>query len=93
MAGRDMLEWLLRPRRHRHAIARRLGIMYVIWNRRMWTSWDHRREVFCVEYRWVCRDPDTGTAVHPHRDHMHISFSWPGARKNTSFWHPAKSFQ
>jgi hypothetical protein len=94
-AARNMLDWLLRRRRqvNRHAMARRLGIMYVIWNRRMWTSWDQGWEVYCVQYAWACRDPDTGTAVHPHRDHMHISFSWPGARKNTSFWHPRKSFQ
>jgi hypothetical protein len=95
LKAQDMLDWLLRTDRHgnRHAMARRLGIMYVIWNRRMWTSWDHGWEVYCVQYAWVCRDPDTGQALHPHRDHMHISFSWRGARKNTSFWHPFRSFQ
>jgi hypothetical protein len=93
--ARDMLDWLFRPDRHdnRHAMARRLGIMYVIWNRRMWTSWDHRWDVYCVPRNGTCRDPDSGTAVHPHRDHMHISFSRRGARKNTSFWDPPKSFQ
>jgi hypothetical protein len=95
LKAHDMLDWLLRLDRHdnRHAMARRLGIMYVIWNRRMWTSWDHRWQVYCEPLNGACRDPDSGTALHPHRDHVHISFSWRGARKNTSFWDPPKSFQ
>ncbi|MEQ4206187.1 hypothetical protein [Actinopolymorpha sp. B9G3] len=72
----DFLYWLLRPDVHgnRHAFARRLGIMYVIWNRKMWRA-----------YR-----PDAGwlwyTGSNPHTDHIHLSFSWAGARRETTWW-------
>jgi hypothetical protein len=87
----DLLDWMLRKDRfgHRHAMARRLGVMYVIWNRRMWSTWDGW-EVYCVQRRGACRDND-GDVVHAHNDHVHFSFGWPGARKNTSFWNPEMS--
>jgi hypothetical protein len=33
--------WLLAKDKyeHRHAYARRLGIMYIVWNRRIWGAW------------------------------------------------------
>jgi hypothetical protein len=56
------------------AMARRFGIQYIIWNHRMWR-----------EYR-----PQLGWAAYtgavPHTDHVHISFSWDGAMKRTSWW-------
>ncbi|WP_020578964.1 hypothetical protein [Actinopolymorpha alba] len=73
----DFLYWLLRPDRHGNgnAMARRLGVMYVIWNARMWRA-----------YRpWLGWQPYTGTS-NPHKDHIHISLSWRGARRQTSWW-------
>ncbi len=68
--------WLLRTdaARHSFAMARRLGVMYVIYNRRIWGS--YRAADGWRHY----------AGANPHTDHMHISFSWPGARKQTSYW-------
>jgi hypothetical protein len=72
----EVLGWLLATDEYgnRHAMARRLGVMYIIWNRQWWTAWN----------------PDAGwqpyTGWSPHTDHIHFSFSWPGARQETSFW-------
>jgi hypothetical protein len=52
--------------------AHRLGIQYVIWNKQTWQSWTGA---------WK---PYTGWS--PHTDHVHISFSWDGAYKRTSWW-------
>jgi peptidoglycan hydrolase-like protein with peptidoglycan-binding domain len=56
------------------AMARRFGIMYIIWNRHMWRAYDPGRG-------WA---PYTGPV--PHTDHIHFSFSWDGAYKRTSWW-------
>lgn len=54
-------------------LARRAGIMYMIYNRRMWRAYEPRG--------W---SPYTGP--NPHTDHIHFSFSWDGARGLTSFY-------
>ncbi|KRC65971.1 hypothetical protein ASE12_15115 [Aeromicrobium sp. Root236] len=51
--------------------ARRLGIMYIIYNKKIWA---------------IYRAADGWRASSDHTDHVHISFSWNGARGNTSFW-------
>ena len=56
------------------AQARRLGIMLIIWNRKAWKS--YRTPEMWTDY--------TGSS--PHTDHIHISFSWDGACKRTSWW-------
>jgi hypothetical protein len=68
------LDWLLEQDDHgnRHAMARRLGIMYIIFNRQMWTSY---------ERGWK---PYSG--INPHTDHIHISLSYDGSTGRTSFW-------
>lgn len=56
------------------AAARRFGIMYIIWNRKVWKSY---------------RDSDTWTDYTgpvPHIDHIHFSFAWDGACERTSWW-------
>ncbi|MGH2807754.1 MAG: hypothetical protein ACRDKT_10815 [Actinomycetota bacterium] len=87
-----LIDWLLREDRYgnRHAMARRLGVMYIIWNRRIWGTWGGW-ERYCVQRRGRCVDPDDGGERHPHTDHVHFSFSWDGARKKTTFWHPKRS--
>ena len=59
-----------------YANARRLGIEYMIWNRQMWRAYN-------PSAGW---QPYTGSV--PHTDHIHISLSWAGARKQTSWWNP-----
>ncbi len=53
------------------ANAKRLGVMYVIHNKMIWG---------------VYREKDGWRPSYGHTDHIHISFSWNGARGNTSFW-------
>jgi hypothetical protein len=94
-AARTMFRWLFATDEHGnpHAYARRLGIMYIQWNRRMWGSWSGEWRVYC-EYnrRGKCKNED-GEVRNPHTDHVHFSFSWAGARKQTSFWNPELSYE
>ena len=55
-------------------MARRLGISYMIWNRRIWG-------VYAPNRGWA---PYKGAV--PHTDHVHFSFTWDGAMKRTSWW-------
>jgi hypothetical protein len=55
-------------------MARRLGVMYIIWNGRIWGS-----------YRAAEGWRSYGGA-NPHTDHVHFSFSRAGALKQTSYW-------
>jgi hypothetical protein len=75
-AARQVFTWLFRadPSGRRFAMARRLGVMYIIHNRRIWGS-------YRATEGWR---PYVG--ANPHTDHVHFSFSWAGARKRTSWW-------
>ncbi len=53
-------------------MARRLGVMYVIFNKQMWRAYDPG---------WT-----SYSGASPHTDHIHISLTWNGARGHTSFW-------
>lgn len=89
-----VIEWLLATDAYgnEHANARRLGLMYVLWNRRSWNTWDRTWSVYCRMTRKGCKHVDSGAIVHPHDDHVHFSFGWPGARKKTSFFRPDRSW-
>jgi hypothetical protein len=71
----DLLRWLLATDQYgnRFAMARRLGVMYFIWNYKIYGAWD--------DYA-----PRAYTGSSPHTDHVHFSFGWAGANKQTSFW-------
>lgn len=74
------------------ALARRVGIMYIIWNREIWFPGSGWR-TYCVQKKNICHTPgDTSSARHPHTDHVHFSFTWAGAKKRTTFWKPDRSF-
>ena len=67
-----------------HAWARRMGVMYIIWNDRMFGAWDRfRREPYLSS---SCETRKKCSATLRHRDHMHISLSHKGARGNTSWY-------
>lgn len=70
----NFLAWLTKrgPDGRRGVKARRLGVMYIIYNRRSWASYRPSWQRY------------TGSS--PHTDHIHLSFSWAGARGRTSFW-------
>ena len=75
----EFLSWLLATDEHgnSYARARRFGIMYIIWNWQVWSS-------YRADQGW---QPYTGAS--PHSDHIHFSFSWDGALGRTSWWHPS----
>lgn len=66
------------------ALARRMGIMYVIWNDHMWASWNsfHRTDYLSAG----CATVMTCSVTLRHRDHVHISLSRAGARRDTSWY-------
>ncbi len=72
----NFVRWLFRTDQygHRHAMARRLGVMYVIWNRQIF-------RMYRANEGWT---PYTGSS--PHTDHVHVSLTRRGGNKQTSFW-------
>ena len=72
---RELTEWLTaQSGQDVAANARRFGLMYMIWNRRIWKSYQ-------VAAGW---QPYSGP--NPHTDHVHFSFGWNGAYAATSWW-------
>src|SRR4051812_27080043 len=73
--AKSFLDWLLATDKYGNtdAMARRLGIMYIIFNRRIWRAYDGGH--------W---GPYSGT--NPHTDHIHISLGYDGSTGRTSFW-------
>lgn len=55
-------------------IARRLGVMYLIWDGKFWGG-------YAPQDGWI---PYTGS--NPHTDHIHTSLTWDGAMARTSWW-------
>ena len=92
-AANDLLEWLRQEDEYGNeaAMARRLGIMYAIWNKRIWFPGSGWR-TYCIDRDGACRDPDDGAIRHPHTDHVHFSFTWGGAKKETTYWRTARSY-
>jgi hypothetical protein len=72
----NLMSWLFATDQygHRHAMARRLGIMYIIWNRQIF-------RMYRASEGW---SPYTGS--NPHTDHVHFSLTRAGGNKRTSFW-------
>lgn len=72
----QFLDWLLAPGPNGMGAyqARRLGVMYVIYNGRIWSS-------YRASEGW--RKYSGGES---HGDHLHLSLAWNGATKRTSFW-------
>ena len=67
------------------ALARRMGIMYVIWNDHVYKSYE--REFARLDYlSSSCRRKRSCSTTLRHRDHMHISLGKPGARGRTSWY-------
>jgi hypothetical protein len=82
-AVKKLFDWLFATDQygHKNAMATRLGIMYIIWDNKIWGA-----------YR-----PSDGwrpySGVSEHTDHVHFSFYWIGANKQTTYWHPEQSCQ
>ncbi|MDQ1683594.1 MAG: hypothetical protein QOC82_331 [Frankiaceae bacterium] len=74
-----LFAWLFATDAHgnRYAMARRLGIMYIIWNKRIWGA-------YSASSGW--RPYSCSGVTGCHQDHVHFSFNWAGAKALTSFW-------
>ena len=72
----NLMSWLFATDSagNRYANARRLGVMYIIWNRKMF-------RLYRAEAGW---QPYSGPS--PHTDHVHFSLTRAGGNKTTSFW-------
>ncbi len=68
------------------ALARRMGVMYVIWNDRMYAAWNqYDAEPYLSS---SCRTRRRCSRTLRHRDHVHISLSEAGGRAETSWYLP-----
>lgn len=87
------LRWLLGPDESgtRFAMARRLGVMYIGWNNRIWEGYQTTPGWSDINNSAVglpcSQTPEPEYSTAPcHRDHIHISLSWDAAAKLTTFW-------
>jgi len=73
--AKAFLHWLFATDKYgnQDAMARRLGVMYVIWNDHMWRSY--------AGGKW-----GSYSGSDSHTTHIHISLSLDGATGRTSFW-------
>ncbi len=67
-----------------YAMARRMGLMYVIWDNKMFRFYDPARG--WTEYSSCLTTLSSSYDTTCHRDHVHFSFTWDGAAGKTSFW-------
>jgi len=81
-----VLDWLFAPDAagRRYANARRLGVMYVIWDDAIWGAYS--ADQGWRPYSNCAASPQVGSDTRCHRDHIHLSLSWAGAAGRTSFW-------
>lgn len=90
-AQRDLAEsfiaWLLAPDRYgnHHAMARRLGVSYLIWDSKKFYLWN--TGAGWTEYS-NCLSVRTGPEYDNtcHRNHVHVSLSWAGANAQTTWY-------
>jgi hypothetical protein len=73
-----LMNWLFATDRqcNRYAVARRIGMMYIIWNHRMFRMYD-------VDRGWA---PYSGSS--PHTDHVHFSLTRDGGAGRVSWYNP-----
>lgn len=74
--ARELLAWLTATDSagNKQAVMRRLGIMYMIYNRQIFKA-------YAAQSGW---QPYSGPS--PHTEHVHFSFGWAGAKQVTSYW-------
>jgi hypothetical protein len=84
--AKAVLSWLMAEDAQGNAYAnvRRLGVMYIIWDGKIWGAYSTGRG--WRPYSSCADHPEKSWDSTCHRDHMHLSLSWPGALKTTSFW-------
>ncbi len=69
---------------HSDALARRMGVMYIIWNDHIYSaSTQYAKRNYLNA---SCKKVKKCSQTLRHRDHMHISLTWKGARAKTSWY-------
>ena len=84
--AREFLARIFAPdgRGNEDALARRMGVMYLIWDDRMYPAWTgFRPEPYLSS---GCKTRRKCSATLRHRDHVHVSLSRQGARGVTSWY-------
>lgn len=71
----DMVKWMTA---NNGEVAYRLGVMYIIWNQKIWS-------IYYQDLGWR-KLANRGSWTANHKDHVHISLSWDGAMAQTSWW-------
>jgi hypothetical protein len=81
-----VIRWLFATDKagHTYANARRLGVMYVIWNNRIWGAYN--ADQGWRSYQDCANRPAPSLDSVCHRNHIHISLTWAGAVGSTSYW-------
>ena len=81
-----VLGWLFATDKagNKYANARRLGVMYIIWNNRIWGAYN--ADQGWRDYQDCANRPATSLDSACHRNHIHISLTWAGAVGSTSYW-------
>ena len=84
--ARAFLEFAFAEDKHGNpdAKARRMGLMYLIWNDHMYRAWDGFEKGDYLSSS--CRKKSKCSKTLRHRDHMHLSLSRPGGRGRTSWY-------
>jgi hypothetical protein len=84
MQAASVIKFLLSTDQYgnKYAMARRMGIMYMIWDNHIWGMWSGKWE----DYNGCTKTPAPALDTACHRDHIHFSLSWDGALGYTSFW-------
>jgi len=67
-----------------HALARRMGIMYIIWNDHMYRAYGNPH--FAKDAYDGCPGRKKCSKTLRHRDHVHISLSKPGGKAETTWY-------
>lgn len=71
----EMIRWITA---NNGEVAYRLGVMYIIWNQKIWS-------IYYQELGWR-KMASRGSWTANHKDHVHTSLSWDGAMAQTSWW-------
>ena len=84
--ARALISWLTATDKagNTFANARRLGVMYIIWDGKIWGAYSAERG--WRPYSSCADHPEKGWDSTCHRDHVHLSLSWAGAMARTSYW-------
>lgn len=90
--GDAFARWLTRAQgREVGAMARRLGVMYVIWRGRIWKQYEASQgwQTYLNCDRPKTFKPELDSTCH--RNHVHISLTHGGAAMRTSWWRAASA--